>query len=568
MAVSAPSPYSFDWQKAILPVPPVILADTPLRIAIAHMNQSQSGCALVRDNTELVGIVTDQIVLGAIAGKVNLETVPVSGIMRPVTVLSIDEIQNILFVLSQLQRDDAGYLPIVDGYGDVTGLITAESVCRSLLIDVTKQQQTEILLEQRLTAIETSIDGIAILDHKGCYTYVNQAHLTLFGFDKAEELIGKTWHEIYNSDEILRFEQEVFPIFQQKGNWRGESMGKKRDGSPVPQEVALTRLADGGLTCICRNITGRKRYEEELLRSRAELESQIQERTEELSNVNAYLKAEIVKCEKLAKELAASETALRKSEAQILQALEYERELNELKSRFVTNTSHEFRTPLTTILGSAELLELAGDRWTIEKRAKHFQRIRLAVQYITDLLDDLLTIGKLEAGQFSFNPQPVDVVAFCHDLVTKIQTTIASHHDVRFTCEIESALVRLDENLLKQILENLLLNAIRYSSDGSRVFLALSFSADCLTFSIHDQGIGIPENDLPRVFDPFHRAVNVGTISGNGLGLTIVKRAVDLHSGQIMIESTVNTGTICTVRLPLNDADNQNHIHNLTASTL
>lgn len=565
MAVSNPSPYSFDWQDAILSAPPVILADTPLRIAIAHMNQTQSGCALVRDKTQLVGIVTNQIVLGAIAGKVNLETVPVSGIMRPVKVLPIDEIQDIQFVLVQLQQDDIGYLSIIDGCGEVLGLITAESVCRSLLIDVTKQRQTEVLLEQRLTAIETSIDGIAILDHTGRYTYVNQAHLKLFGFDEAEELIGKTWHEIYNIDEILRFEQEVFPIFQQKGSWRGELMGKKRDGSPVPQEVALTRLADGGLTCICRNITGRKRYEEELLRSRVELETQIQERTEELSNVNAYLKAEIVKCERLAKELAASEAALRTSEAQILQALEYERELNELKSRFITNTSHEFRTPLTTILGSAELLELAGDRWTVEKRAKHFQRIRLAVQYVTDLLDDLLTIGKLEAGQFSFNPQPVNVVAFCHNLVAEIQTTIASQHDIRFVCELDSALVRLDENLLKQILANLLLNAIRYSSDGSCVFLTLSFSSDCLTLSIHDQGIGIPANDLSRVFEPFHRAVNVGTIAGNGLGLTIAKRAVDLHSGQIMIESTVNTGTICTVRLPLNSADAQNNTYCLTS---
>lgn len=239
-----------------------------------------------------------------------------------------------------------------------------------------------------------------------------------------------------------------------------------------------------------------------------------------------------------------------KNQLALQNALKKEQELSELKSRFVTMTSHEFRTPLTTILSSAELLENYSYKWTEEKKLHHLQRIQVAVQRMTQLLNDVLLIGKAEAGKIEFQPLPLDLAAFCHNLVEELQLGTSTHF-IDFRIQGQCINACMDEKLLRHILSNLLSNAIKYSDKGGTVDFDLLCEAGAAIFRVQDQGIGIPATEQAQLFNSFHRASNVGTISGTGLGLAIVKKSVDLHGGKIAVNSQVGVGTTFTVTLPL-----------------
>lgn len=244
-------------------------------------------------------------------------------------------------------------------------------------------------------------------------------------------------------------------------------------------------------------------------------------------------------------------TQRKRMEIDIRNALAKEKELSELKSRFVTMTSHEFRTPLTTILSSAELLEDYSSQWSEDKKIHHLRRIILAVKHMTQLLNDVLLIGKTEAGKQQCNPLDFDVVQFCYDLLEEMQIT-TNKHAIIFNPQSNCDKVNLDDKLLRHILSNLLSNAIKYSPQGGKVYFELLCTQEEVIFCVQDEGIGIPEVDQAQLFASFYRASNVGTISGTGLGLAIVKRAVDLHDGKITVESEVGVGTKFIVSLPLN----------------
>nr|WP_242055522.1 ATP-binding protein [Nostoc flagelliforme] len=238
-------------------------------------------------------------------------------------------------------------------------------------------------------------------------------------------------------------------------------------------------------------------------------------------------------------------------EEEISKALQQEIELSELKSRFITMTSHEFRTPLTTILSSAELLEYYSQNWSQEKKVEHLQRIQASVEQMTHLLNDVLLLGKAEAGKLQYQPCPANLFKFCSDLVEELQLGDGKKHTIEFIKKFECNTIYMDEKLLRSILSNLLSNAIKYSSKGSIVQLIVYCHLKDIVFQVKDCGIGIPAEDIPRLFDPFHRARNVNDIPGTGLGMAIVKKAVDLHRGQITVNSQIDVGTIFTVILPL-----------------
>lgn len=230
-------------------------------------------------------------------------------------------------------------------------------------------------------------------------------------------------------------------------------------------------------------------------------------------------------------------------------ALDKEKELSELKSRFVSMASHEFRTPLATILSSAELIEHYSHKWSEEKKLTHLERIQTAVKHMTQLLNDVLLIGKAEAGKLEFKPTAIALTQFCNNLVEEIQLT-ASNHTIAFCSQGEYTDTYMDEKLLRHILSNLLSNAIKYSPKASTVHFDLVCEQEKAVFCIQDQGIGIPVADQAQLFKSFHRASNVGTISGTGLGLAIVKKSVDLHGGNITVDSKVGVGTTFSVMLP------------------
>jgi PAS domain S-box-containing protein len=246
-------------------------------------------------------------------------------------------------------------------------------------------------------------------------------------------------------------------------------------------------------------------------------------------------------------------TERKQAEEELHKALEQERELNELKSRFVSMMSHEFRTPLSAILSSSEMLEHYHHKLTEVRQAEHFNRIRLSVKNMTQMLEDILILGKAEAGKMEFHPEPLDLAAFCRDLAEEMQLSAGNQHTIEFVADGDGAEARLDPRLLRQILANLLSNAMKYSPNGDAVHFEMRREDGHIVFSVRDQGIGIPPEEHARMFETFHRAKNVGNIPGTGLGLAIVKRSVDLCGGTIAFDSSVGSGTTFTIALPLDD---------------
>ncbi|WP_368008976.1 hybrid sensor histidine kinase/response regulator [Laspinema palackyanum] len=224
--------------------------------------------------------------------------------------------------------------------------------------------------------------------------------------------------------------------------------------------------------------------------------------------------------------------------------------LVELNSRYIAMTSHEFRTPMTTIHSSSELLEHYSYKWSEEKKISHLKRIQSSIKTMTKLLDEVLTIGKADAGKLEFNPIKLDVVNLAQELVEELHlTTDKPRINLQVFGEIDQA--SMDPKLLRHILTNLLSNALKYSPAGGTVEFTLTGQGEYLILSVQDSGIGIPESDLIHLFESFQRASNVGSLPGTGLGLAIVKKCVDRHHGTITVNSTVGVGTTFTVTLPL-----------------
>jgi signal transduction histidine kinase len=269
--------------------------------------------------------------------------------------------------------------------------------------------------------------------------------------------------------------------------------------------------------------------EKQLQNANEELEQRVAERTAELQQANEQL---------------------RRLEGELRQSLVQEKELSELKSRIITTISHEYRTPLTTIASSAELLEAYRNQWDNERQLKHFNRIQSSVKHLTTLVNDVLFLTKVDFEKQEFQPAPLKAATFFEDIIDEVQSTISDKHHLTFTSQCECYEHYLDAKLLRQILTNLLSNAIKYSPEGGTVSIQLNCEENCIIFSIADEGIGIPKEDRDKLFESFNRASNVGTIAGTGVGLSIVKKCVELHRGQIAVESKVGEGTKFTVRLP------------------
>jgi signal transduction histidine kinase len=241
----------------------------------------------------------------------------------------------------------------------------------------------------------------------------------------------------------------------------------------------------------------------------------------------------------------------RRLSLQLQTALEQERELKQLKSRFVSMVSHEFRNPLNLIAGFVYLLEQRD--LPPNQRSDFFQRIRAAVASMTALLDDVLAFGKMEASLLTATVTPVAIEPFCHQLIEEVKVSMGTQHTVELDCDAGCSTVLVNEMLLRQVLTNLLSNAFKYSAPDSTVRLTWHCQAEGVKFQVQDQGIGIPPAEQVRLFESFYRASNVGTIPGTGLGLAIVKQVVEQAGGTIAVTSKVNAGTIFTVTLPLNN---------------
>ena len=241
----------------------------------------------------------------------------------------------------------------------------------------------------------------------------------------------------------------------------------------------------------------------------------------------------------------------KRAEVELLAAVQREKELSEMKSKFVSTASHEFRTPLATMLSSAELLEHYSESLSPDEKLKLLQTIQSSAKRMSEMIDDVLTLGRAESGVLRLNLGPTNLRELCGRVVSEFRMAQGKQHIITLDDRFDRLEAYMDERLLRHILNNLLSNAVKYSPPGSEVTFSLARRDEQAAIEIQDRGIGIPLEDQPRMFESFHRASNVENRPGTGLGLAIVKKAVELHGGEISLSSAVGSGTRFTVMLPL-----------------
>lgn len=241
---------------------------------------------------------------------------------------------------------------------------------------------------------------------------------------------------------------------------------------------------------------------------------------------------------------------VKRQQAETLQrALAQEKELSQLKLQFFSMVSHEFRTPLSLIVGSAQLLGESLKSVVEPAKLKNLYRIQSSAKVMTQLLSDILTLARADAGKLECNPSLVEVQTFCLNLVEDFQVFSESKRTIKFIKQGSCTHANLDEKLLYSILSNLLSNAIKYSDPESTVYFTLICEPDAVTFQIRDEGIGIDIQEQQKLYDPFSRGKNAREIMGTGLGLAVVKKCLDLHKGEIYVDSKVGIGTTFTVKI-------------------
>jgi PAS domain S-box-containing protein len=377
-------------------------------------------------------------------------------------------------------------------------------------------------------------EGIIVVNDKGEIVRVNPSAEKLFGYKK-EELLGKRIEvlvpkrlEAKHIGHRDNFNKDPHARFMGVGS---ELSGLKKDGSEFPVEISLSPYtsAEGKFIIgFIVDITVRKLAEEKLKNYSTELENQVKNRT-------------------LILEEAIEE--LQRTKKDLHQALNKEKELNELKSRFVSMASHEFRTPLTTMMSSLSLVTKYGEQKDIEKQTKHVSKIKTSINNLTDILNDFLSVSKLEEGKIENLPEEIDLKLFISEVISEMSgmanagQTLIQEHSGRNN-------VFLDRKLLKNILFNLISNAIKFSPEGGKIEITSVALDTSVKISVKDNGIGISKEDQKHLFERFFRGHNATHIQGTGLGLNIVAKYAEYMHGSLDFESEENKGTKFTIIIP------------------
>lgn len=397
---------------------------------------------------------------------------------------------------------------------------------------------------------ENATEGIILTNGEGNIVMANPAAELMFEYSKGE-LIG-------NPIEIL-IPQKFKPNHHQlrKGFYKNPSnrtmgkgrdlYGRKKDGADLAVEVSLSHYKKDGEVFVIAfiiDITQRKEIENNMLLQKTELENI----TGKIRQLNAELEIKVEERTLILKEALQK---LEQSQQELSEALDKERELNEIKSRFVSMASHEFRTPLTTVLSSASLLSKYTGSDDQDKRDKHIQRIKSSVNNLNDILEDFLSLGKLNEGKLAISSEKTDLKDLLKDTLDEMKAILKKDQQVVLDC-IGDCVAQTDKKLLKNILLNLISNAIKFSPEGKAITIQLEVTIQNIKVSVIDQGIGISEKDKEHLFSSFFRAANATNIQGTGLGLHIVKRYVDVLGGEVNIQSVLNGGTTVNFTIPIN----------------
>jgi len=397
---------------------------------------------------------------------------------------------------------------------------------------------------------ENATEGIILTNGVGNIVMANPAVERMFDYSK-DELNGKPI-EILIPDKFKPHHHQLRDGFYHKPSNRvmgqGRDLnGRKKGGSDMPVEVSLSHYQrDGELFVIAFivDITQRKKIEGSMLKQKEELEKI----TDKIRQLNADLEVKVEERTLILKEALQK---LEESQQELSDALDKEKQLNEIKSRFVSMASHEFRTPLTTVLSSASLLSKYTGEDDQEKRDKHILRIKNSVKNLNDILEDFLSLGKLNEGKIDKRIEQVNLKDILTDTIDEMKAITKKGQQILLNCSGDY-FAFTDKKLFRNILINLISNAIKFSEEGKTISVAGKLLDSKAIIAVRDEGIGISEEDQQHLFSSFFRGANATNIQGTGLGLHIVKRYVDLLGGELVLQSELNKGTTINFIIPIN----------------
>ena len=397
---------------------------------------------------------------------------------------------------------------------------------------------------------ENSTEGIILTNGAGEIVMANPAAEKMFGYSKFE--LNGQLIEILIPDKFKPHHHQLREGFHSKPSNRvmgqGRDLnGRKKDGTDMPVEVSLSHYRREGelfVIAFIIDITRRKEIENNMLRQKGELEKI----TDKMRQLNAGLE---IKVEERTLILQEALQKLEQSQEELSEALDKEKQLNEIKSRFVSMASHEFRTPLTTVLSSASLLAKYTGSDEQGKRDKHIQRIKKSVNNLNDILEDFLSLGKLNEGRVDTKSEKVNLKDLLADTVIEMKAISKKGQHFIIDCAGDCDAFT-DKKLFRNILINLISNAIKFSEEGKTITIKGKTDGDKVIISVADQGIGISEEDQGHLFSSFFRGANATNIQGTGLGLHIVKRYIDLLGGEVELQSELNKGTTVNFTIPVN----------------
>lgn len=384
--------------------------------------------------------------------------------------------------------------------------------------------------------IENAIDGIITINERGVIESINPSACKLFGYEP-EDVISKNIAVLMpppdreqHDDYIERYQHTGKAHIIGIGR---EVKGLRKDGSVFPFRLGVSEVKYSGrkiYTGFIHDLSREKEAEERLKDYASQLEELVQDRTQSLNN---------------------TVSELQKAKEEVSLSLEKEKELNQLKSRFVSMASHEFRTPLSSVQLSASLIDKYAQPFENANITKHVNKIKYSVGSLTAILNDFLSLDRLEAGKTEAMFSTFDLVKFAEEITEEMQLVAKQNQNIIYLHTGTMQMVYLDQNLLKNCIINLIANAIKYSGENTFIEFNTEINSQQIIIGVKDNGIGIPEADQKHLFEAFFRANNTGNIPGTGLGLNIVTRYVELMNGQIAFRSQVNKGTSFIISFPV-----------------
>lgn len=395
---------------------------------------------------------------------------------------------------------------------------------------------------------EYSTEGILITDDRGRIIMANPKACTMFGYYEAElknkpvEILIPSNNK--NMHPKMRMDFMKSPSNRQMGDGR-DLQGIRKDNTIFPVEISLSTYTDQNKTFVIAfiiDITVRKNSEKIIIQKNESLELM----TNQLAKLNEELEEKV---NERTNNLQKVMINLEKSQHELKDALEKEKEMSDIKSSFVSMASHEFRTPLSTILSSANILQRYNLTEEQNKRDTHIKKIKESVRYLNEILEDFLSFGKLEENKINVQLNEESITELVNNAIDEVEILKKPEQSIEFNFS-GGHTIETDKNLLKNICINLLTNAIKFSYPDGKIVIKCENKPDMLTIAIKDNGIGIPEEDREHLFTTFFRSKNAVNIQGTGLGLHIVKRHLDLLKGEIKIESKLNEGTEVIFTIP------------------